>query len=100
MWSLAKVMLSERSSTCTGMKLLMALGGLLGFCIGLVFGLAQGSSWPSVLWRASVIAYLSGMLLRWWGRVWIQSLQRTHVERCAQQAAKSEPAPLALRPKS
>ena len=56
------------------MRLLMIFGGLLGFLIGICFGIAQSSTWPSVIWRASVAAYLGGLLLRWWGRVWARSL--------------------------
>jgi len=32
---------------------LMVLGGLLGFAIGLLFGYAQQSEWPSILWHAA-----------------------------------------------
>jgi membrane associated rhomboid family serine protease len=69
------------------MKLIMVLGGLIGFAIGLGFSWAQGSPWPSVVWRAAIAALLSGVLLRWWGRLWIQCLHQSHRER--QAAAKS-----------
>ncbi|MEW6156426.1 MAG: hypothetical protein AB1813_03280 [Verrucomicrobiota bacterium] len=62
---------------------MMILGGLLGFTIGVGFGLAQSSGWPSILWRASLAAYVGGLLLRWWGRVWARSLQQAHQERFA-----------------
>ena len=77
------------------MKLIMTLGGLLGFGIGLVFSWAAGSPWPSVLWRASVAAFVSGVLLRWWGRVWLKALQQSHREKQAalQASLKSEPKP-------
>ena len=65
------------------MKLLMILGGLVGFVIGITFGIAQESPWPSVIWRASIGAYLAGMLMRWWGRVWVRGLQEAHHERLA-----------------
>ena len=68
------------------MKLIMVLGGLIGFAIGLGFSWAQGSPWPSVVWRAAIAALLSGVLMRWWGRLWIQCLQQSHRER--QAAAK------------
>ena len=65
------------------MKLLMILGGLVGFVIGITFGIAQESPWPSVIWRASIGAYVAGMLMRWWGRVWVRGLQAAHDERIA-----------------
>lgn len=69
------------------MKLIMVLGGCIGFAIGLGFSWAQGSPWPSVVWRAVIAALLAGLLLRWWGRLWIQSLQQSHRERLAAQSA-------------
>ena len=68
------------------MKLLMILGGLIGFLIGISFGLVQESSWPSVFWRASIAAYASGFLMRWWGKVWVQGLQAAYQERRTAQA--------------
>jgi hypothetical protein len=65
------------------MKLIMVLGGAIGFSIGLGFSWAQGSPWPSVLWRAAIAALLAGILLRWWGRLWIKCLQDSHRERLA-----------------
>ncbi len=58
------------------MKLLMVIGGLLGFLISLLLGLAQASAWPSILWHASVAAFGAGILMRWWGRLWLTSLQQ------------------------
>lgn len=53
----------------------MMLGGTIGFGIGVGFGLLQGNAWPSILWHAAVAAYVAGMLMRWWGRVWFSSLK-------------------------
>jgi hypothetical protein len=72
------------------MKLLMIVGGLVGFLIGLSFGLAQRSEWPTVVWRSSVAALLAGLLLRWWGRVWTQSLCRVQQERQAARASEAD----------
>src|SRR5260370_8914781 len=58
------------------MKLMMFLGGLLGFLIGLGFGLVQQSAWPGVIWRASAAALGAGILMRWWGKLWISSLEQ------------------------
>ncbi|HOW65001.1 MAG TPA: hypothetical protein P5186_08525 [Candidatus Paceibacterota bacterium] len=63
------------------MKLLMITGGLLGFLIGTALGLAQNSPWPDIIWKASVVAYVAGLLMRWWGRVWIRELQNAALAR-------------------
>ena len=65
------------------MKLFMILGGLFGFAMGLLLGLAQGSPWPGVFWRASVAALIAGWAMRWWGRIWIRGLVAAHRERQA-----------------
>jgi hypothetical protein len=65
------------------MKILMILGGLLGFLIGAGFGLAQTSAWPDALWRASVTAFAGGLLLRWWGRMWIRCFVQAQEEKFA-----------------
>ena len=65
------------------MRLMMLAGGLIGFTIGITFGVAHGSAWPDAIWRASVAALLAGVLLRWWGRVWINSLHAALRERAA-----------------
>jgi hypothetical protein len=76
------------------MKLLMILGGCIGFGIGVAFGLASGSGWPSTLWRAALAAYLAGLLMRWWGRLWIKSLKHVLLEKQAS-ALKAEEQQLA-----
>ena len=70
------------------MKLIMVLGGLIGFGIGLGFSWAQGSEWPAAVWRSAIAALLAGVLLRWWGRLWIQCLKDAHREK---QAAQPKP---------
>jgi hypothetical protein len=71
------------------MRLLMILGGLIGFLIGLTLGTAQGASLPQVIWRSSVAAFVAGVVLRWWGKVWLSSLQK-ELQARAIAAAKSE----------
>ncbi len=56
------------------MKVLLLIGALLGFGIGLIFSWVEESSWPSCLWHACLAAYLAGLLLRWWGRAWRKNL--------------------------
>ena len=65
------------------MKLIMVFGGVIGFGIGMTFSWAQGSSWPAVLWRSAMAALVSGILLRWWGRLWLKCLQESFLERQA-----------------
>ena len=75
------------------MKLMMLVGGSIGFVIGLVFGLLQGSPWPSVLWRASVAACVAGWLMRWWGGVWVSSITQVYRERLEQSVQAKTPRP-------
>lgn len=71
------------------MKPLMILGGLLGFGIGVSVGLLQQSDWPSILWRSAVAAYGAGMLMRWWGQIWMQGLKEVGEERIAAARARA-----------
>lgn len=63
------------------MQLLLLIGGLTGFAIGLGLGLVHEKSLPSALVHACVALYLGAVLMRWWGRVWIKALQDAHKER-------------------
>lgn len=65
------------------MKILMILGGMLGFLVGIGFGLAQTSGWPDAFWRASITALAGGFLLRWWGRMWLHCLTQAQQEKLA-----------------
>lgn len=67
------------------MKLLMTLGGLIGFGLGLLASLLQGCAWPLAFGRACVAALLAGLVLRWWGRVWAHNLQKALQERAQPQ---------------
>ena len=78
------------SSHCAAMKLLMLLGGVLGFGIGLFCSRIQENSWPYCLLQASLAAYAGGWLLGWWGRAWQQSLKESALERAARPAAVLE----------
>jgi hypothetical protein len=63
------------------MKKLMITGSFAGFLAGISAGVIQGSSWSSILWRASVAAVAAGFLLRWWGQVWMNGLQQAYQEK-------------------
>jgi L-asparagine transporter-like permease len=69
------------------MKKMMTIGGLAGFASGLALGLAQDISWPSILFRSSVAAVAAGLLLRWWGKIWLTSLEQSYFEQLAAAAA-------------
>jgi hypothetical protein len=75
------------------MRLWMILGGLVGFLIGLGFGLAQGTAWSTILWRASVAACLGGFIFRWWGSIWVNSLYQAQQEQWS--APAKTPSPVA-----
>jgi hypothetical protein len=70
------------------MKLLLLVGGMLGFSIGLLFSWAEQSSGPTCLWHACLAAYVTAVLMRWWGNAWRKSLAQALHER------QSKPEPL------
>lgn len=63
------------------MKMLLLLGGLIGFLIGIGFGLIHDKSLPAALLQACIALYIGAALMRWWGRVWIKALQQANRER-------------------
>ena len=63
------------------MKSLMILGGMTGFVLGVVLGLIKDTSWPTILWRSSVAALAGGILLKWWGQIWMNSLAEAQRQR-------------------
>jgi ribose/xylose/arabinose/galactoside ABC-type transport system permease subunit len=65
------------------MKKLMIMGGLIGFLIGVVFGFVEGVAWPTLFVRASVATLTAGLLLRWWGQLWLRSLKESYDQRLA-----------------
>jgi hypothetical protein len=64
---------AKKRSNC--MKALIVLGAIVGFLTGAAFGVAGRSPWPDALWHACAAALASGVLTRWWSRVWMQSLR-------------------------
>ncbi len=63
------------------MKKLLLVGGLMGFAIGMGFGLIRGESLPTALVQACIALYVGALLMRWWGRVWMKALQESQRER-------------------
>lgn len=55
------------------MKALTILGAMIGLLIGLGMGLAARGGWPEAFWRGLAAAVAGGLLLRWWGGLWMQS---------------------------
>lgn len=74
------------------MKLMMLLGGIIGFGIGIGFGLAESSPGPQALWHAAAAALVGGVLMRWWGRVWVKSLREAQQDQAARAAQAAEEA--------
>jgi hypothetical protein len=72
------------------MKFLVLMGGFTGFASGLALGWANGGEGASVIWRACVAAYLAGLMMRWWGSLWLKGLQESHRERIAAAEAAEE----------
>jgi len=70
------------------MKSLLILGALIGFGIGLLFGLADHGEWPQALWRAAAAALVAGVIFRWWGRIWLKSLRAAAEQQLAALAAQ------------
>lgn len=56
------------------MKLLMTAGAIFGFLGSLSLGVANDGEWGAVLWRAMAAAFVCGLMLRWWGRLWLKCL--------------------------
>ncbi len=59
----------------------MILGGLLGFVIGMGFGIAGHGNWISILCKACIAAYLTGLMMRWWARIWAHCLKEAFKEK-------------------
>ena len=58
------------------MKLLMTAGAIFGFLGSLSLGVANDGEWGAVLWRAMAAAFVCGLMLRWWGRLWLKCLAK------------------------
>ncbi len=81
------------------MKLLMITGALLGFSVALALGVSLDQNWSSIFWRASVSACVTGLLLRWWGSVWIRSLRLAVIEHL-NQPPEPKPSPVSTQTRS
>ena len=66
----------------------MISGALIGFISGVAFGLVRSNSWPVIVGRASAASFCSGLMMRWWGRVWLRNLRESQSGRLAAAAVK------------
>ncbi len=74
------------------MKILMLLGGGMGFAFGLGVSLMFERPWTVGIWHGCLAAYALGMGFRWWGRVWETSLRTALAEKQAATAHESSSA--------
>jgi hypothetical protein len=63
------------------MKSLLLIGGVLGFGAGMALSFMQEDAWATCLWHGSVGAYVSAMLMRWWGQSLRRNLDEAILER-------------------
>ena len=63
------------------MKSLLLVGGALGWVVGMGFSYSRGNAWPACFWHGCLAAYLTALLMRWWGRAWRKSLEQSLQER-------------------
>lgn len=74
------------------MKKMMIMGGMAGFGIGVITGYLKEVSLPEIFLRACVCTLLSGLLFRWWGRMWLDGLR----DSLAAKAAEKQSSPQAV----
>jgi hypothetical protein len=79
------------------MKSLLLVGGLLGWGVGVGASSLQGDAWATCFWHGCLAAYLTALLMRWWGRAWRTSLQQSLQEREKAEQAMP-PAPIIPKP--
>ncbi len=79
------------------MKLLMLSGALAGFLTGLGAGWIQHVPWPTLLWRATLAAYVACLLCGWWGRHWSRNLSLAHQDQPVP-SKPGQPTPKSHRP--
>jgi hypothetical protein len=88
--------LANEASTVTFMKSLLLAGGALGWAVGMGVSYLRGQSWTDSLWHGCLAAYLTALLMRWWGRAWRKGLEQSLQDR---EKAESAIAPAMTIPK-
>jgi len=72
------------------MKLMLMIGGLIGFGTGVMLGLAQSGSWQDIIWKSAVAAYIAGFLMKWWGKIWAKCIKEAESLSANQKQEKQE----------
>ncbi|MGC8744138.1 MAG: hypothetical protein ACP5T0_09705 [Verrucomicrobiia bacterium] len=72
------------------MKLMLMIGGLIGFGTGVMLGLAQSGSWQDIIWKSAVAAYIAGILMKWWGKIWVKCIKEAESLGASQKQEKQE----------
>ncbi len=62
----------------------------MGFLIGMGFGFASQNDWVIILLKACIAAYLAGLMMRWWARMWVRCLRDAFKEKLSQQETASK----------
>ncbi|MGB1054940.1 MAG: hypothetical protein ACPG4V_14225 [Limisphaerales bacterium] len=72
------------------MKHLMILGGMIGF---MGSGILSWMAREEAMWlliKACLATCIGGLMLRWWGQLWLSSLKVAVQEEMAQQTLQTE----------
>ena len=72
------------------MKNLMILGGMIGFVGSGILGWMAREETLWLLVKASLATCAGGLMLRWWGQLWLSSLKVAVREEMAQETIKTD----------
>ena len=72
------------------MKNLMILGGMIGFVGSGILGWMAREETLWILVKASLATCAGGLMLRWWGQLWLSSLKIAVQEEMEQETMKTD----------
>ena len=72
------------------MKNLMILGGMIGFVGSGILGWMAREETLWILVKASLATCAGGLMLRWWGQLWLSSLKIAVQEEMDQETMKTD----------